>query len=94
MLTDCAPGSYIPEWTPIRVPLYSLQRGPRHFGRPDAFVPDRWLAVADPQAHTDEKLAHNAAAFAPFSVRPRSCVGKNLAALEMKMLLVAHVTEV
>ena len=48
-------------------------------------MPDRWLAT---EGRGGEKMAHNPAAFLPFSIGPRNCVGKNLAVLEMKMLLV------
>ena len=72
---------------------YSLQRDPRYFAyQPDAFYPDRWLAGAGAGAGSGagEKTrgAHHPAAFVPFSYGPENCVGKNLAMLEMRMVVV------
>ena len=78
--------SYIPEWTSIRVPMWVVHRDPRYFSRPDEFFPDRWL-IAEGLQEYDGELVHTPNAFVPFSFGPRNCVGKNLALLEMKMLV-------
>lgn len=78
--------SYIPEWTSVRVPIWSVHRDPRYFSRPEEFFPDRWLIAEGLQAYSGA-LTHDPNAFIPFSFGPRNCVGKNLAQLEMKMLV-------
>ncbi|GJE85092.1 cytochrome P450 [Phanerochaete sordida] len=91
---------FIPEWTSIRVPLWSMHRDARNFTLPLAFAPERWLVAADlpaPPSVIDSVIAtsglvHNAGAYAPFSYGPRNCVGKNLALLEMK-LVVSHMLQ-
>ena len=71
------------------MPFWSVQRDARNFARPTEFWPDRWLVAEGAGAGAP---AHNADAFLSFSFGPRNCVGKNLALLEMKML-VAHMVQ-
>jgi cytochrome P450 len=53
---------------------------PEHFARPLAFEPDRWLARHD-------LSGHNPKAFMPFGGGPRFCPGRNLALLEIRVVL-------
>ena len=46
-------------------------RSPSNFVDPDTFIPERWLHDADPRFAQDNK-----AAFEPFMVGPRNCIGK------------------
>jgi cytochrome P450 len=71
----------IPEQTQLVLHTYSIHRDPRNFHTPEAFLPERWLSTGAPLG------VHNTAAFIPFSYGPTNCVGKNLALLEMRMLL-------
>ena len=64
------------------MPPWTLQRDPRNFSRPDEFRPERWLA-----AESAAFEVHDTRAFAPFSTGPWNCVGKNLALLEMKVVV-------
>ena len=48
---------------------------------PEAFLPERWFSTGAPIG------VHNTAAFIPFSYGPTICAGKNLALMEMRMLL-------
>ena len=70
----------------MRMHFWSIHRDSRNFSYPDAFYPDRWLIVEGVQ-ESKEKLVHDMNAYIPFSFGPRNCVGKNLALLEMRMLL-------
>ncbi|KAI9446339.1 high nitrogen upregulated cytochrome P450 monooxygenase 2 [Lactarius indigo] len=72
----------IPEETQLFLHTYSIHRDPRNFHTPDAFLPERWLSTGSPSAGE-----HNVAAFFPFSYGPANCAGKNLALMEMRMLL-------
>lgn len=51
-----------------------------HFARPLDFDPDRWL-------ERRELSAHNPKAFMPFGGGPRFCPGRNLALLEIRVVL-------
>ncbi|KAJ6457611.1 cytochrome P450 [Mycena sanguinolenta] len=74
----------IPEGTSVVVPPYTIHRDPRNFSpNPDKYIPDRWLAKDD-----DLKFVTNDDAFIPFSSGPANCVGKNLAMLEIRMVVV------
>jgi cytochrome P450 len=86
--------SYIPENTSVLMPFYTLHRDPRNFSpHPDEFIPERWLPIEkqielEPTIFNDQTKVHlNHNAFIPFSVGPSNCVGKNLAWLEMRMLV-------
>ncbi|KAF8261202.1 high nitrogen upregulated cytochrome P450 monooxygenase 2 [Lactarius quietus] len=71
----------IPEETQLSLHTYSIHRDPRNFHTPDAFLPERWLGTGAPAGE------HNTAAFSPFSYGPTNCVAKNLALMEMRMVL-------
>jgi cytochrome P450 len=73
----------IPEGTAVNVPPYTMHRDPRYFSPdPDRFMPERWLAGDD-----DPTFVVNQNAFIPFSTGPANCIGKNVAMLEMRMVL-------
>jgi cytochrome P450 len=71
----------IPEWTQIALHTYSIHRDARYFHTPDAFLPERWFSKGAPVGE------HNTAAFFPFSYGPTICAGKNMALMEMRMVL-------
>ncbi|KAI8984902.1 high nitrogen upregulated cytochrome P450 monooxygenase 2 [Trametes punicea] len=77
---------YLPEGTITYVHLYSLHRDPRNFfPHPESFHPDRWLQSST--SSDNQTVAHNTAAFIPFSFGPANCVGRGLALQEMRMLI-------
>ncbi|KAH9849884.1 cytochrome P450 monooxygenase pc-bph [Lenzites betulinus] len=68
-------GRFFPGGTVLSVPGYTLHRDPTVWGADaEEFRPERWLE--------GDKSAMQKA-FAPFSFGPRSCVGRNLAHLEL-----------
>lgn len=73
-------GKYIPPGTHIGTSLYAMMRNSRHFDCPDNFNPERWLS------HCQSKIL-NLEGFEPFGIGPRSCIGRNLAEIELKMTL-------
>ncbi|KAI0236828.1 hypothetical protein L0F63_001480 [Massospora cicadina] len=70
---------FIPEKTQVGVPLYSLHRSRQLWKDPDEFLPERWLDAAN----CIVKHAH----YLPFSKGPRACIGKELAWMEMKLVI-------
>ncbi|KAH8990970.1 high nitrogen upregulated cytochrome P450 monooxygenase 2 [Lactarius akahatsu] len=71
----------IPEETQLCLHTYSIHHDLRNFHTPEAFLPERWLSTGAPVGE------HNTAAFFPFSYGPTICAEKNLALMEMRMLL-------
>ncbi|TCD70749.1 hypothetical protein EIP91_001778 [Steccherinum ochraceum] len=79
---------FVPEGTAVRVHTFSLHRDPRNFSpHTDDFWPERWIIGGSDEKSATTPIVHNTAAFIPFSVGPANCAGKNLAMLEMRMLL-------
>ncbi|POS68852.1 isotrichodermin C-15 hydroxylase [Diaporthe helianthi] len=73
-------GRYIPGGILVENILWSIQRHPNIFHRPDEFHPERWLG--------DERFKNDRLdAVTPFGDGPRVCIGKNLANAEMRMLM-------
>ncbi|KAL8916172.1 MAG: hypothetical protein Q9172_006419 [Xanthocarpia lactea] len=64
-------GHEIPVGTRVGIPAKTMFRSPTNFVEPDTYVPERWLPDADPKFDADRK-----AAFEPFMVGPRNCLGK------------------
>lgn len=71
---------------------FAAARSTINFTRPDEFQPERWLlhddeegAALPSQASQHDRLE----ASQPFSVGPRSCLGRNMAFLELRLVL-AH----
>ncbi len=52
-----------------------------NFSKASEMIPERWMKKGSPCPH------HNTNAFTPFGSGPRFCPGRNLAMLEMKMVL-------
>ncbi|TQN72612.1 Benzoate 4-monooxygenase [Colletotrichum shisoi] len=71
-------GHYFPPGTVLSVPSYTMHHSKEIWG-PDAddFRPERW---ASPTARQKN-------AFIPFSTGPRACVGRNVAEMEMKLIV-------
>ncbi|SPO20574.1 probable Benzoate 4-monooxygenase cytochrome P450 [Ustilago trichophora] len=75
-------GQHFPAGTILSVPAYTLHRDKSVFGQDaEEYNPDRWLA---PNAKRDFEKA-----FIPFSVGPRACVGRNVAMMELSILIAA-----
>ncbi|KAF8888565.1 cytochrome P450 monooxygenase [Infundibulicybe gibba] len=72
-------GQYFPEGTVLSVPSYSIHRDPTVWGEDvEAYRPERWFE----QDSTAIQKTFN-----PFSVGPRACVGRNLAFLELQIIV-------
>ncbi|KAJ5919142.1 cytochrome P450 oxidoreductase [Penicillium verhagenii] len=68
--------TYIPGDVMVAMPMHTLFRDERVFGRPNEFVPERWT--------TEPELIKDASAFIPFGAGPYVCVGKQLAFMEIR----------
>ncbi|KIM97009.1 hypothetical protein OIDMADRAFT_148143 [Oidiodendron maius Zn] len=76
-------GEFVPQGTTVGVHHYSASHSPDNFHLPEAFLPQRWLPGTrdEPPFASDKK-----ACMQPFSFGPRSCLGKNIARAEMRLL--------
>ncbi|XP_067385750.1 25-hydroxyvitamin D-1 alpha hydroxylase, mitochondrial [Emydura macquarii macquarii] len=76
---DIHVGEYlIPRKTLITLCHYATSRDPRFFPEPDSFRPERWL---------QRDAAHHPYASIPFGAGKRSCVGRRIAELEVRLAL-------
>jgi len=74
-------GEYVPEDVTVSVSQWATYHSESNFYDAESFIPERWLGE-------DARFEHdNHAAFQPFSVGPRNCIGRNLAYHECRLLL-------
>ncbi|KAF8802455.1 cytochrome P450 [Phlegmacium glaucopus] len=85
---------FVPEGTNVFVPTYCIHRDARCFSPfPDSFLPERWLpedqrlALEPKVFNSQNEYIHNTTAFLAFSIGQANCAGKNLAWMEMRMLV-------
>ncbi|KAI3553090.1 cytochrome P450 [Colletotrichum abscissum] len=71
---------YVPEDTTVSVYQWAMYHSEKNFRDPFGFHPERWMQ--DPVFASDDKEA-----FQPFHVGPRNCIGRNLAYVEMRLIL-------
>ncbi|KIW05052.1 uncharacterized protein PV09_04207 [Verruconis gallopava] len=76
---DTIDGIWVPGGVTVSVGQWSACHSSTHFRSPDEFLPERWL---DPAYSSDVKKAVQ-----PFSAGPRNCLGKNLAYMEMRLVV-------
>lgn len=67
---------FIPGGINVSVPTYAIQRDPKYWKRPLEFFPERW-----------ETITPESVPFLPFTKGKYMCPGKNLAIMEMTMVL-------
>ncbi|KAK0707965.1 cytochrome P450 [Lasiosphaeris hirsuta] len=81
---DTICGRRVPGGTGLDIWPPAVFRSARNFVDPDSFIPERWFddGVRDERFRRDRQDA-----FQPFSVGPRNCIGKNLAFVEMRLIL-------
>uniref|UniRef100_L2G9A1 Toxin biosynthesis cytochrome p450 n=1 Tax=Colletotrichum fructicola (strain Nara gc5) TaxID=1213859 RepID=L2G9A1_COLFN len=75
-------GEFIPGGTWVSVNPYVAFSHPDNWARPTEFLPERWIHPEDPEWGDDKREVHE-----PFSYGPRNCLGKNLAWLELRLML-------
>ncbi|KAK2615979.1 hypothetical protein N8I77_002700 [Diaporthe amygdali] len=87
-------GYVIPPGTQVAVSQFTVQHNEEYFPDPFDFRPERWLAPesGDTQVSRETVEQRNARAtmrraFVPFSTGDRSCAGKSMAYLEMRLAI-------
>lgn len=72
-------GKTFPPGTVLSVPTYTIHRDKRVWGEDvEAFRPERWF---------EQDQAEIQKTFNPFSFGPRACVGRNLASMELLIII-------
>ncbi|KAJ1323271.1 aspirochlorine biosynthesis cytochrome P450 monooxygenase [Microdochium nivale] len=71
--------------TGASVPQWAAYHTAQNFYQPQQFLPERWLASARTpgSCFANDKTE----VLQPFSVGPRNCIGKNLAYVEMRLIM-------
>lgn len=81
-------GHYIPEGFHVSTGLYCLSFNKDIYHEPFQFRPERWIVADDKNAGSSaDEVAAAQGAFCAFSMGSRGCVGKNLAWLEMRIVI-------
>lgn len=83
---------YLPAGTVVAVPTYALHHSEDHFYRAFVYDPSRWLLCGSKgteqgEGVSAEVLSRQRQAFAPFSMGPRACIGRNVAILELELTI-------
>lgn len=90
-LPDNARGSQgkivLPPDTVTSTHTWTIHHDPNNFYDPDSFIPERWME------NEKDSEAHNAKAWAPFGYGSTSCIGKNLAYMEMRAVLAQFIVK-
>ncbi|KDN68524.1 putative cytochrome P450 [Colletotrichum sublineola] len=73
-------GEFVPEKTTVSIHHWAMYRNEKNFKNPFKFHPERFLG--DPEYASDRREA-----FQPFHIGPRACLGRNLAYVEMRIIL-------
>ncbi|RSL96790.1 hypothetical protein CEP52_011285 [Fusarium oligoseptatum] len=73
-------GRFIPEDTVVAIHQWAMYHNTKHFKDPFTYHPERFLG--DPKFESDHKDV-----LQPFHVGPRNCLGRNLAYVEMRVIL-------
>ena len=79
--------SRFPKGTVVGVPVYAIHHKEEYHSNPLAYKPERWIASDGEGGAGAEDVATAQAAFCPFSIGPRWCIGKSLAYLEVSTTL-------
>ncbi|KAJ6273551.1 benzoate 4-monooxygenase cytochrome p450 [Bipolaris maydis] len=79
-------GRHIPAGVDVGVPIYAIHHNPEYFPQPFDYIPERWLPDHAVNPHHSSLQAAQAA-YNPFSIGPRGCIGKGLAYVELTVTI-------
>jgi tryprostatin B 6-hydroxylase len=77
--------AFIPGHATVSTPLWSLGRLESSYARASEFLPERWYKNSD--------MIHDVRGFAPFSSGAHSCLGKQLALMELRLVTARLATQ-
>ena len=70
--------TFVPGDAHVQMPGYAIARDEDTYVDAESFVPERWYSKSEMIKHKD--------GFAPFSLGPFGCIGKNLALMELRLV--------
>jgi len=76
---------FLPAGVKVSSASYCMHHSTELYDAPFDFRPERWMA--DAPGSTPESVARAESGYCPFSAGPRSCPGKNLAYMEMSVVI-------
>lgn len=85
----------IRQGTTVSVPLWVIHHDANLFGEPNESIPERWMDNHDPQKGlgvyytSDAEIKNLRDFFVLFSIGPRACIGRNLAYIEVSIVVAA-----
>ena len=79
-------GDFLPEGAMVGTAGWADGRNEENFGDPGLYRPERWI-VDEESGNTADDVARVRACFHPFSAGPGICVGRNLAWLEILLVV-------
>lgn len=95
-------GFVVAEGTSIIIPIYMIQHDPKHFSRPEEFLPERWVMQKADDVWVDRDIfdesnsnvpAGNRDAFFAFSAGARSCAAQKFALQEAVLVMAILIKE-
>lgn len=78
-------GHYFPEGSLVSTAFWAMHHNKDYYASPLHFRPERW--IVGEAGSTTESVALAESAFCAFSSGSRGCVGKNMAWLEMRIVM-------
>lgn len=87
----------IPKHHEIFIFPYLIHRDPKYWNHPNSFIPERWLSKPNEKKKLDLQArlakATLVEAYLPFSLGKRNCVGRKLALLEIRVIVMHILSE-
>ncbi|KAI1327751.1 cytochrome P450 [Xylariaceae sp. FL0255] len=81
-------GLCLPPGTTVSTASYCMHYNEAYYDKPFTFNPDRWIVDREGKTGSSaEQVARAESCFTAFSTGPRVCIGKNLAYLEMYIVI-------
>ncbi|OKL63595.1 hypothetical protein UA08_02014 [Talaromyces atroroseus] len=80
-------GQYLPAGVEVGVPISALHLNPEYYPRPFEFWPERWLHGAGTEEEVVQDATLARTAFAAFSTGRHGCAGKELAYMEISLMM-------
>ncbi|KAK0624940.1 cytochrome P450 [Bombardia bombarda] len=80
-------GNYVPENSVVAIHQWAMYHNGKHFKDAFGYHPERWLGGSGGEEGKDEWAGDHKEAFQPFHLGARNCIGKNLAYIEMRLIL-------
>lgn len=75
-------GEYVPGGLDIGTSIYAIHHNETYFPDSFAFIPERWIPGSGREPSDEARRAYN-----PFSLGPRTCIGRPLAMMEVSVAM-------